>query len=179
MKKLILAAAAAFAIAGSSLAYNAVAAPGGPPDAAHMQRMMDDMATMLDAHIGGMKAALKLTADQDKTWAPFEAAVRSAAKAGQDSMTKMMSTMKPGEQASPIQHMQDMSDHMAQASAQLKTIADAAKPLYDGLDDGQKKHFGPLLMTLMPHHPGHGHGGMMAMMMGHRGGMDEDGPDER
>ena len=173
MKKLMLAAAAAAALAGSAFAYHAVAAPGEPPTPAQMQQMQEEMATRMDANLGGMKAALKLTADEDKAWAPFEAAVRAAAKAGQDAMAQMAATMKPGERPTPIQHLQAMSDHMAQASTQLKAVADAAKPLYDGLDDAQKKRFEPLLMSLMPHPPHHG--GMMAMWGGHRG-WDHDGP---
>jgi len=56
--------------------------------------------------------------------------------------------------------MTEMSNHLAQASDSLNKIADSAKPLYDSLDDGQKRHFGPLLLMLRGDgsHPGGGRG---------------------
>ena len=59
-----------------------------------------------------------------------------------------------------------MADHLAKASTEIKAIAAAAKPLYDSLDDGQRRHFGPLMAALIEHGPHHG--GMMGpegMMM--------------
>ena len=41
-----------------------------------------------------------------------------------------------------------MSRRLTKASEALKKVADAAKPLYDSLDDGQKRHFGPLVHRL-------------------------------
>jgi len=58
--------------------------------------------------------------------------------------------------------MNEVSEHLAKASEELKKISEAAKPLYDSLDDTQKHHFGPLLMSLREHgvHEGmHEHGG--------------------
>jgi hypothetical protein len=57
---------------------------------------------------------------------------------------------------SPIAHLTELSDRLAKASEQVKKVAEAAKPLYDSLDDGQKGHFGPLLRTL--HEGGQHHG---------------------
>ena len=163
MRKLFLAGAFGALLIASPFAFHAIAAPGRPPSPAQIQHMQDEMATMLDAHLASMKSALKLNADQDQTWASFEAVVRSAAKTASDAMTQMASAMKTGEPGSPIQHLQIMSDHMAMASGELKKVADAAKPLYDGLDEGQKRRFGPLLASLMPSHP-RGHGGIMGWM---------------
>jgi hypothetical protein len=66
-----------------------------------------------------------------------------------------------------------MADHLAKVSTEIKAIANVAKPLYDSLDDGQKRHFGPLMATLLEHGPHRD--GMMGPggMMGPRGG---DGP---
>jgi hypothetical protein len=63
--------------------------------------------------------------------------------------------------------MNTMADRLAKASTEIKAIATAAKPLYDRLDDGQRRHFGPLMATLIEHGPHRG------MMMGPHGG---DGP---
>lgn len=173
MKRLLLAVVAAAGIAGSTLAYTAYAA-NEPPSAAQMQQMQEERAAMLDAHLAGFKAGLKLTADQEKLWAPFESAIRDAAKARGDAMRQMHETMgqKTAEHASPIAHMQMMSDHMAKMSAQLKLVADAGKPLYDGLNESQKHNFGALMHELMPHE-GRG-GGHMGWRHGDEGeGMGE------
>ena len=113
---------------------------------------MDDRGFMLDAKLAGMKAALQLTPDQEKLWAPFELAVRDAAKARRDAMREMreMRERRDDERPSPIERLNEMSDHLAKASSELKLVTEAAKPLFDALDETQKRHFGPLLRTLRP-----------------------------
>ena len=163
MRKVVLTSFAAAFLATLGVSHFALAAAGDPPPPPAMGSHMDH-GFMLDAKLAGMKAALKLTADQEKLWTPFEAAVRDIAKANEEQwrkMREMRDAEKPGERPSPIEHMLMMSDHLTQGAAELKQVADAAKPLYDSLDDGQKHHFGPLLMTLRdPHHGGeHRHWG--------------------
>jgi hypothetical protein len=152
MRKLILTSLAAIALAGAPLALTAVAAPGDGSDDQHMRAMAEDHAFMFEAHLAGMKAALKLTSEQEKLWAPFESAVRDAAKGRMEAMRtrheKMHEEMQKDERPSPIERMTEMSEHLAKASAVIKSIADAAKPLFDSLDETQKRHFGPLLMSL-------------------------------
>jgi hypothetical protein len=161
MKKLVLSALAAAALAGSGLAFTALAAPGGEEGPA--AEAMADRGFLLDAKLAGMKAALKLTADQEKLWPAFETAVRDADKARMDAMMARRKQMTPGQPPSPIDMLTQMSEHMAQMSQQIKKVADAAKPLYDGLDATQKAHFGPLMRMLRPRGPG---GGMMGPMGG-------------
>ena len=55
-----------------------------------MQRWVDDRAAMLDARLGGLKAGLRLTPDQEKLWGPFEAAVRDFAQTRMNHMQSMM-----------------------------------------------------------------------------------------
>jgi hypothetical protein len=140
MKKVILSALAAVALAGSAYTISAIAAP----DAA----MHEGGGFLLDAKLAGIHAALKLNADQDKNWAPFEAAVRDAAKQRMEARKAMREERDGDARPSPIAMMTEMSDHLAKASEELKKVADAAKPLYDSLDDGQKRHFGPLVHML-------------------------------
>ncbi len=169
MKNLAVVSLAAAALAGSVFALGAAAAPSDPsPAAEQMRDMAEGRAFMLDARLAGMKAALKLTPDQEKNWAPFEAAVRDAAKARMEAVRAMHEAMRGGERPSPIDHMNMMADRLAKASADLKAIAGAAKPLFDSLDETQKRHFGPLVLTLRERGPQEGH------MMGH---WDHRGPD--
>jgi hypothetical protein len=153
MRKLVLTSLTAAALAGSAFAYNAFAAAGDAPDAPRMHEMAD-RSFMLDAKLAGMKAALELTPEQEKLWSPFESAVRDAAKARREAMHERMGG---DERPSPIARLNEMSDHLAKASSELKLVADAAKPLFDSLDETQKGHFGPLLMTLRPQHGGERH----------------------
>ena len=131
----------------------------------------EEPAFLLDARLAGMKAALKLTPDQEKAWGPFEAAVRQADSARREAMREMHERMKGEARPDPVERMQRMSDHLAKASAELKAIADAAKPLYDSLDESQKHRFGPLMHGLAPHHMGGPMGGM-GRHHGEMGGMD-------
>jgi hypothetical protein len=69
--------------------------------------------------------------------------------------------------------MDFMADRLAEGSTALKSIAAAAKPLYDGLDQTQQRHFAQLGRMMM--REGHWE---MAMRRGHehaRGGEMMDG----
>jgi Spy/CpxP family protein refolding chaperone len=148
MRKLLVVSVLA-ALTGSVFAIGAAAAPdNSPPPAAGDMR-----AFMLDARLAGMKAALNLTPEQAKNWAPFETAVRDAARARADDLRAMRQQMRD-QHPDPIQRMTMISDRLGKASTQLKSVADAAKPLFDSLDDTQKHHFGPLLMSLRERGPG-------------------------
>ena len=144
MKKLVLSALAAAALAGSAYTIAAIAAPGGLNAAMHEA----DRGFMLDAKLAGMKAALKLAPEQDKLWPAFEAAVRDAAQARDEARKVWRDERDGAERPSPIAMMNAMSEHLAKASGELKKVADTARPLYDSLDDGQKRHFGPLVHML-------------------------------
>jgi len=156
MKKVILSALAAVALVGSAYKITAFAAPGAL-DAV----VQEGVGLVLDAKLAGIHAALRLSPEQDKTWAPFEAAVREGAKMRMEARQQWRQEREGAERPSPVAMMSEMSEHLAKASVELKKIADAAKPLYDSLDDGQKRHFGPLVHMLREN--------------GHRGWRGEDG----
>jgi hypothetical protein len=166
MNKLIIGSVAAVALLGPALAV--AAAPGDQtPPANQTREWRGDRGFMLDARLAGMKAALQLTADQERLWTPFETAVRDAAKARAQEFRAMREAMKGDQRPSPIDRMTMISDRLEKTSTNLKAIAAAAKPLYDSLDDTQKHHFGPLLASLRERGP---HPGMMAQWRHHDGG---------
>ena len=173
------------------------AAPGESPGQPGMERMQHwaaDHEAMLDAKLAGLKAGLKLTADQEKLWPPFETTVRAAAKmraehmeAMMDRMQKMREMMKEkggatditdmgsmgsmGSMVSPVERLEALAQRMSERATAIKNIADAAKPFYASLDDPQKRLFSLLgeEMLMMGH--GHRGGGMMGGMgMGMMGG---------
>ena len=99
----------------------------------------------LDTQLKGMKASLGLTADQEKDWDPFEAAVRDAAKA------RVLAVQKEqGGGLSPMDRNLAKADRIAQGQANLGKIVDAAEPLYASLDSSHKHKFITLGRTLVP-----------------------------
>jgi hypothetical protein len=160
MKKILFVTLTVAALAGSAGAYTAYAASDDPP--ANAEAHMGMRAVLLDAHLAGLKAGLQLTADQEKNWPSFENAVREIAKQRMEQFRAMRAEREKGDRPSPIDHMRMMSDRLAKSSADLKTLADAASPLYASLDDSQKRDFGPLFHDLVRegrHHDRHEHDG--------------------
>jgi hypothetical protein len=148
MKKLILASATIAILAVSPLAIGAFAAADDAQEHGH-HHWMEERAALLDAHLTGFKAALKLNADQEKSWSLFENAVRDGVKERAERMRAMREQKDGDEEPSPIDRMRMMSDRLAKRSAAVKTLADAATPLYASLDDGQKRDFGVLFHDLL------------------------------
>ena len=142
MRKILFASIALASLASATFAFDALAAA---PDAAQMELMQQRHAVMLEAHLAAMKAGLKLTAEQEKNWPAFEAAIRDAEKARADRWRQARARMSQGERPSPLERMTMMADHLQKMGAQLQAVAEAGKPLYDSLTDEQKRDFGPLM----------------------------------
>jgi len=165
--------------------------PGPPAGMERMQNWVADHEALLNAKLAGLKAGLSLTPDQEKYWGPFEGAVREAAKLHMQHMMARMERMRAmmegmhGQQArSPVDRLDAMAMGLAEDAAAIKNIADAARPLYDSLNDSQKQIFGWLGRELLM--MGHGHPGMgrmgrhrMGMMEGEHDEMGMGGPDGR
>ena len=204
MKQYILPSLAALAICAFGVA--GAAAQGEMSEPAGMERMQHwaaDHEALLNAKLAGLKAGLRLTPDQEKLWAPFETAVRDAAKLRMDQMKTMMDRMQkmrdmdmtgpmqgaddtndvgpPDRVISPVDRLEALAKRMSERGAAMLNVAEAAKPLYASLDDTQKRRFGllggeVLLMGHGQHHRGMGPmGGMGKGMMG--GGMGMMGRD--
>lgn len=184
MMRRILPTLAALAICAFPLAAQAASdESSGSMGMERMQNWVADHEAFLDAKLAGLKAGLKLTSDQDKLWPPFEAAVRDAAQLHMEQMKSMMERMQKmretmqgmsGDALSPIDRLQAMGQHLSARGAAIEKVAEAGKPLYESLDDSQKRRFVMLGRALFM--MGHGHPGaaMMHGMMGH-GAMDHDG----
>ena len=191
MRPLLRFSLTAIAASGVAAAVAQVASPP-PPEMHRMQHWTADHMAMLDAKLAGLKAGLKLTPDQENLWHPFEAAVRAAADMRMEHMEEMMARMHDmragddmekeggefGEGMSPVERLDRLASRLSEAGAALKEVADAAKPLYDNLDEQQKRVFGFLSreMMRMRHH---GIGMGMGPGDHHRWhGEEEGGPDE-
>ncbi len=139
--KTVLAATTALAIAGSAIAY---AKPGDGPGrrADGWRPSAQDITAFADARIAALKAGLELTPDQQKNWPAVESAMRDLAKQRADRMAAWRdakgATQTP---ADPMERLGRRADAMQARGSALKKLADAAKPLYDSLNDAQKHRF--------------------------------------
>ena len=171
MLKPVVVAAAALAIAGSSIVYaqQRFGGPGGdgsggPGFQQHYRQSPQDMAAFTDARIAALKAGLQLTPDQAKNWPAFEQALRDMAKLH---IERMQARRAEGQQnqapapATPFDRLGRRADTMSKTGAALKQIADTGTPLYQSLDDAQKHRFHMLARMLRPHH--HMHAAMRVM----------------
>jgi len=135
--KSLLAGTTALAIAGTTMAY-AQQGPGKRENAKRWQSSAQDIAAYGDARIAGLKAGLKLTPEQEKSWPAVEAALRDMAKQRSERFAARASADKPKD---PIERMALRANAMTERGTTLKKLADAAGPLYKSLDDGQKHRF--------------------------------------
>ncbi len=129
----------------------------------------DDMKAFADARIAALHAGLALNADQEKSWPAFEQALRELAKIRIDAFAAR--DQQPSD--NPIERLQLRADAMSTRGAALKRVADAAAPLYQSLDDAQKRRFA-ILARIMPQA---GRFGLWRERFGGPGGGLRDGDD--
>jgi LTXXQ motif family protein len=136
--KIVPAGAAALMLVAGVSAY-AQQPPGGPDFGRRPQFRQEDRAAFLDARVAALHAGLQLTPEQEKTWPAFEQAYRDLA-ATRGNLAFGFRDEPP--QDDPVQRAQRSADALAARSAALKRYADALAPLYQSLDDSQKRRFG-------------------------------------
>jgi hypothetical protein len=98
----------------------------------------EDAGALIDARIAALHSGLKLTADQERMWPAFEQAYRDLAKLRLD---RAAGATAPPSADDPIARMGRRADDLAKRGAALKSFADAAAPLWQSFDDGQKRRF--------------------------------------
>ncbi len=138
-------AAAAAALSASGFAITAAGQSDQKPTHAELVQRWAEAA--LDAQLKDMKTSLRLNPDQEKLWGPFESVVRDTAKARVVALQKEQSG-----NLSPMDRLNATADRVAQSTANLENIVEAAKPLYASLDDAQKHKFITLGRMLVPEH---------------------------
>jgi hypothetical protein len=150
MRKVVVGATALMLLA-SAYAY-AQQPPGGRDGGRRWQPRAEDRAAFLDARVAALHAGLKLTPDQEKSWPAFEQAYRELAAQRGERMTHEGRGDRDRDQAGdPVQRAQRQADALTKSGAVLKRYADAAAPLYQSLDDGQKQRFEVLSRAGRPH----------------------------
>ena len=115
----------------------------------------EDRAAFLDARIAALKAGLALNAEQEKNWPPLESAMRDLAKQRAERFAAWREQRTGGEdedaEVSPIDRLTRASERLSARAADFGKLAAAAKPLYDSLDDSQKRRFAVLFRSRVGH----------------------------
>ncbi len=166
----------------------------------------ETIARLEDGRLAMAKAALKLSPDQEKLWAPIEEQVRAAFKAREAKRAEWEKTREErqkqraeGKRPDLAERFDKMSQNMTERSERMKAFATAFRPFYGSLSEEQKDVLKPLMRDLAPgfggrgHHGprfaeggpggwfghGHGHGGWGMGWGGHgkHHGMRGEGPD--
>jgi hypothetical protein len=98
------------------------------------------------ARAAQMKADLRLTSEQEKNWSAFETEVVDMWKkqAEQQIVWRNAHAQQQGSVDLIDEMRKDADQQIDQANARKK-LADAAQPLYSGLDDQQKRRFSEAL----------------------------------
>lgn len=166
MKHLILAAAISVGVTGTSLAQDAsthgtatqaipstASAPMPPSNRADVTDRTAQAANQFiaegDARTAGVKADLHLTAEQDKNWSVFESSLHDIYKNRAARMVAFQGERgQHGESADVIEYLNSNAKALDERSADMKKLADAARPLYASLEPQQKRQFASELIHL-------------------------------
>ena len=134
MWKALVAGTAMLTIVG--LAY---AQQPSPAERSHRAQLTaDDIAAFTDARIAAIKAALKLTPAQEKNWPAVEQALRDNSK---ERITRREARRAAGQRTDATERLRDRADTLTAQATALRRLADAEKPLYQSLDEAQKRRF--------------------------------------
>jgi zinc resistance-associated protein len=137
MWKALVAGIATLTIAGST--FVSAQQPSSAERSHHVQLTADDIAAFTDARLAALKAALKLTPTQEKNWPAVEQALRDNSK---ERIARREAREAAGDQSDATERLRDRADALTARAAALRRLADAEKPLYQSLDEAQKRRFG-------------------------------------
>jgi zinc resistance-associated protein len=154
MWKRVLAGTAALAIVGCSSVYAQDRSGPSVRDGQRWQPTAEDISAFTDARIAALKAGLKLTLEQEKNWPVFEQAYRDLAKARADQMRAFREQRQTNQagQDDYLSRMQRRADALIARGNALKSFGAAAAPLYQSLDESQKRRFAVLTRAMGPRH---------------------------
>ncbi|HZH52456.1 MAG TPA: Spy/CpxP family protein refolding chaperone [Microvirga sp.] len=150
MNKIATLAAAALIAASGTYAVaqgTGPGAPGGPgagqestarPERRPMSQ--DDFNRFVDARIAGIKAGLRLTADQERLWQPVEDAIRRNAGERFDRMQQRRATRGQDRQELDfMQRLERRSTFATENAQRTSALATAMRPLWDSFNEDQKR----------------------------------------
>lgn len=115
----------------------------------------EDRAAFVAARLAALKAGLQLTSAQEAHWTALETALRENVEERSEQRAE-----RRGERSRPdaIEALTFRAERLQEQSERLTKVAQAAKPLFDSLDDAQKRRFGLLLRDSLGDGPHRGFG---------------------
>jgi len=143
MWKPIAAGAAALLIAGSSVVYAQNQNRPGREGLRGWRPSVEDMRAFGEARLAGLKAGLALTAEQEKSWPAFEQAARDFTKLRIDRMSAA-NAQAPAADGNPAERLNRRATALVETGNALKKLSEATGPLYNSLDESQKRRFAML-----------------------------------
>jgi len=121
-------------------------APQTPPPAVQDQAQpsprrglsQEDFNRLVDARIAAIKAGLKLSADQERLWAPVESAIRAAAS-GRFARMEQRPDREQRQSMDFMQRLERRSAMMTERAQRSAAVTTAMRPLWDTLTEDQKR----------------------------------------
>jgi hypothetical protein len=144
MWKPIAAGAAALLIAGSTIVHAQNQNRPGREGLRGYRPSVEDMRAFGEARLAGLKAGLALTAEQEKSWPAFEQAAREFTKLRIDRRNAAANTQAPAADNNPAERLNRRATAMVETGNALKKLSEATGPLYNSLDESQKRRFAML-----------------------------------
>jgi len=144
MWKPIAAGAAALLIAGSTIVYAQNQNRPGREGLRGYRPSVEDMRAFGEARLAGLKAGLALTAEQEKSWPAFEQAAHEFTKLRIDRRNAAANTQAPAADNNPAERLNRRATAMVETGNALKKLSEATGPLYNSLDESQKRRFAML-----------------------------------
>lgn len=142
MQKILILVTTAAMLAGTAITGAAVARDRSDRTELTAGQITDRAA----ARAAQMKADLRLTPEQEKNWPAFETAVVDMWKKRTEARIAWRTAhAKQQDSVDVIDEMRKDADQQIDEANARKKVADAAQPLYSGLDDGQKRRFSKTL----------------------------------
>lgn len=119
----------------------------------------EDRAAFTAARLAALKAGLQLKSEQEAHWASLETALRAIADERAEQRSERREERGERTRPNALEGLTFQAERLRERADGLTKVAEAAKPLFDSLDDAQKRRFGFLLRdSLEPgNHPGPGH----------------------
>src|SRR6516165_9127417 len=131
----VLGGAVAVTIATSAIVYaqqpETEGERGPRPDASQADRT--DSTNARASNLASLKERLRLTPDQEKNWAAFESAFRA--------LTQSRRSQEEARPLDPVPQMRQRAEALTAMGAALARLADAEAPLYNSLNEDQKRQF--------------------------------------
>jgi zinc resistance-associated protein len=131
----VLGAAVAVTIAGSSIVYAQQPESEGErrPRPGASQADRPDSTSGQSSNLASLKERLRLTPDQEKNWPAFESAFRA--------LTQSRRSQDAARPVDPVPRMRQRAEALTALGAALSRLADAEAPLYNSLNEDQRRQF--------------------------------------